>query len=266
MTKLSLTLLSLALALSGAISAQPLSKERATPAFYQRDKGAGFANQGREYCAPTSISNGLLYLAQARGMARLVDGSGHDAQVRLIKELASLMATDPKIGTSPDKILTGLRKYVAAKGFQFRTLELSSWRSVTKANKSFKVGSKPNLSWITRAVEDPDSVVVFNVGWYDWKDDQEVYFRKGGHWITVVGAGPAQSEFHVHNPSLTPQAQAEKISVKLKQVDKDFSVMGSNEEEKNMAGYYQVSGPGLPYNSEVRTAVLDSVIVFSLRH
>src|SRR3977135_1862117 len=101
------------------------SKESLTPTFWQRDPDADFEDEGRMHCAPTSVSDGLIYLAKAYGMKDLVPGTAHKDQIKLIQELAEEFGTDPSIGgTNPDKILTGLQSYVEAKGYKFGRLEL----------------------------------------------------------------------------------------------------------------------------------------------
>src|SRR5437762_12996549 len=95
------------------LAQQSGSKEALTPTFWQRDPDADFEDEGRMHCAPTSVSDGLIYLAKAYGMKNLVPGTGHKDQISLIQELAEEFGTDPSIGgTNPDKILTGLQCYV----------------------------------------------------------------------------------------------------------------------------------------------------------
>src|SRR5712692_348284 len=65
------------------------SKADLTPTFWQRDPDAGFEDEGRMHCAPTSVSDGLIYLARAFGMTGLVPGTQQKKdQIKLIQELA----------------------------------------------------------------------------------------------------------------------------------------------------------------------------------
>ena len=260
-----LLLSALALAISGpttAVFAQKTgSKEDLTPTFWQRDPDADFEDEGRMHCAPTSVSDGLIYLAKAYGMKDLVAGTGHKEQIKLIQELAEEFGTDPSIGgTNPDKILTGLQSYVKSKGYEASRLELRSWRGVSAANKEFKTGAKPEMSWMRSSARSKDTVVIFNFGWYHKTEDG--YERKGGHWVAVVGIG-SDSEFIVHNPILPSEKQSDKRSVKLTLLDNDF-IVAKESGEANMKGYYEAEGPGLPHGDSV-TAILDSVIVFTLK-
>ena len=72
------------------------SKEDLTPIFWQRDPDADFEDEGRMHCAPTAVSDGLIYLARANGWKDLVPGTRKkEDQIDLIKELAEEFGTDP---------------------------------------------------------------------------------------------------------------------------------------------------------------------------
>lgn len=243
------------------------SKADLTPTFWQRDPDANFEDEGRMHCAPTSVSDGLIYLAKAFGMTDLVPGTQRKKdQIKLIEELAEHFQTDPSIGgTNPDKILTGVQSYVRSTGYELNRLELMSWRTVSNSNKKFKIGTKPDISWMRSAARSKDTVMILNFGWY--YETEDGYNRKGGHWVAVVGADPDSNEFYVHNPLLRSEEQSKKKSVALNRLDEDFIVVeseGKEIEEKNMRGYYECEGPGLPHGNSVE-AILDAVIVFSLK-
>jgi hypothetical protein len=238
------------------------SKESLTPTFWQRDPDADFEDEGRMHCAPTSVSDGLIYLSRAFGLKDLVPGTEQKKdQIKLIQELAEEFSTDPSIGgTNPDKVLTGLQSYVKSKGYELSRLEIMTWRSVSESNKKFKTGTKPDMSWMRSAANSKDTVVVFNFGWYHKTEDG--YTRKGGHWVAVVGA--SGNGFTVHNPILPSEQQSEKKSVVLTLLDEDF-IVAKDSGEANMKGYYDGEGPGLPRRDAVEAAILDAVIVFSLK-
>lgn len=241
------------------------NKSEQTPSFWQRDPEAEFENEGRNHCAPVAISDGLIYLATTRGFDDLVDGADHDSQIALITNLAEEMANDPTEGTNPDKILTGLRTYANEHGYSFERLELATWRGVGASNKKYKIGTKPSLSWMSAAAEDPDTVEVLNFGWYKQGADG-TYARHSGHWVNVVGTGSDTLQFDIHNPLLQSEKQETDTRITLTPVDDDFSVANSNGGDSQMVGYYQGEGPGLPFNKQsVSAAVLDSVIVFKLK-
>lgn len=248
----------------GTIARAQDSKADLTPAFWQRDPAADFEDEGRMHCAPTAVSNGLIYLWRSNELKDLVEGDSHEDQIVLIQELAEAFRTDPSIGgTNPDRILTGLRSWLETKGYACDRLELKSWRGVSAANRKFKTGTKPDLEWMRSATESADTIVLLNFGWYHPADDDgDGYLRKGGHWVLAIGAD-SETEFQVRNPLLAPKRQREKTAVCLSPVDDDFPVTGGPK-EGNLPGYYEGEGPGLPRGKTVR-AILDAVIVFSLK-
>jgi hypothetical protein len=267
--------LCLAPAQRAIVSAQQSgSKDSLTPTFWQRDPDADFEDEGRMHCAPTSVSDGLIYLTKAFGLKGLVPGTDHDNQIKLIKELADEFGTDPSIGgTNQDKVLTGLRSYMKSKGYEFNRLEIKTWRVVSESNKEFRLGIKPDMAWLRSAAGSKDTIVVFNFGWY--KKDGDSYTRNGGHWINVVGV--SGNEFIVHNPILNPEKQSENKSLELTVIDRDFladvgtatpakdaDIVNKESGEVNLKGFPEGNGPGLPHGENV-TAILDAVIVFSLK-
>src|SRR6266581_2437997 len=65
------------------------SKADLTATFWQRDPDADFEDEGRMHCAPTSVSDGLIYLSKAFGFKDLVPGTEQKKdQIKLIQELA----------------------------------------------------------------------------------------------------------------------------------------------------------------------------------
>src|SRR5207248_9535392 len=84
---------------SRAVHAQQSgSKDDLTPTFRQRDPDAEFEDEGRMHCAPTVVSDGLIYLTKAYGMNHHVPGTGHKDQISLIQQLAAESGTDPSMG------------------------------------------------------------------------------------------------------------------------------------------------------------------------
>jgi hypothetical protein len=71
-----------------------------------------------------------------------------------------------------------------------------------------------------------------------------------------------------NNPILTTAEQAKKKSVVLNLLTEDFDVVEtgvSSIDEANMIGYYDGIGAGLPSRDDVEAAILDAVIVFSIK-
>src|ERR1700738_5156772 len=77
------------------VAQQTASKEELTPTFWQRDPDADFEDEGRMHCAPTSVSDGLIYLSKLNGWKDLVPGTEQKKdQIKLIQELAEEFSTD----------------------------------------------------------------------------------------------------------------------------------------------------------------------------
>lgn len=255
------------LAFPQAVTAGPAAKKEQTNTFWQLDSEAGFDGDGSNFCAPVAVSNGLIYLAKARGMTGLVDGTDRYTQIALIKKLAEHMETDPEIGTNPSKILYGLDEYVQSKGFSLDRLEIAGWRRIDADHKGYLISGKPDMQWLRKAANDPDAVVILNNGWY--RDDGEGgYIRKGGHFVIAVGAGPGVSEFQVHNPAIESATQKENTSVTLTAISGSLIVDATSNgvEELELGGYFKMEGPGLPFrSSKAAFAALDFVIVFKVK-
>ncbi len=248
------------------VAQQSGSKEDLTPTFWQKDPDGDFPNEGRMYCAPTAVSDGLIYLAKAYGLKDLVPGTEKKGdQIKLIEELAELFETNPnKNGSTWDKTLTGLQSYVTSKGYDFRRLEVVTFSPLkTDENNNFRIGSKPDLSWVRSAVRSKDTVVIFLFSRFETKSEEDDVARTGGHFVIAVGAGPDSNEFIIHNPAFESEKQSEKKSIVLTKLDEDFVVTRSSK-EVNMKGYYEADGPGFPHKDTV-TAILDGVLVFSLK-
>jgi len=256
----------LSLLLCQAVTAESSGKNDMTGTFCQKDPEAGFENDGSNYCAPTSIANGLLYLATARGMKDLVDGTDHEAQVATIKKLADEMETDPDIGTNPSRIIDGLESYLDGRGYSIASLEIAGWRIINDEHGKYLVSRKPEMKWMQKAVKDPDTLVIFNNGWYRESDDG--YIRKGGHFVIAVGEGPGAGEFQVHNPALEPDEQKTETSVIMTPLGSDIvaDAKANGVEELSLGGFYKMEGPGIPHTREKAAfAALDFVITFKLK-
>ncbi|MDB5100678.1 MAG: hypothetical protein JWM80_5099, partial [Cyanobacteria bacterium RYN_339] len=152
--RLVISLAAVALAfLTGAADA--VTKAAQTPCFCQKDPS--FEKDGANYCAPTAVSDGLIYLARARNLVGLVPGTDHAGQVQLIKALAEHMETDPDDGTPPGRVIEGLESYVEARGYKLRQLEVATWRPV---GDHAKIAAKPDLDWMRKVAAAPDTVVM----------------------------------------------------------------------------------------------------------
>ncbi len=247
---------------AGALAKGTATKQARTPAFCQSDPTAGFKGDGSNYCAPTAVSDGLIYLTTEREYEDLAPATTPAAHAKLIKQLAAKMATDPAKGTGPGAIMKGIWGYVTARGYEIDRLEYAGWRDIGADNaKRYGQGARPKLTWLRAGAKDPETVLLVNVGWY--KQTTGGYKRSGGHWLNVVGTGPGKLDFVVRNPALPVGEQRTKSAVQLTALDAGFKVVGSPGTPATMAGYYKVAGAALPMG-KATTAVLDCAMLFTL--
>lgn len=248
-----------------AASGAAYSKVKLTPSFYQMDPTAEFDGNGSNFCAPTAVSNGLIYLTIGRGLEGLVEETDHDGQVALIKELAEHMETDPDQGTSPGQIINGVYSYVENLEYSVGSMEVAGWRPLGADNEECSIAKKPNFAWLKKATQDPDTVVLLNVGWY--KAEAGGYRRYGGHWVTAVGAGPGQWDLQVRNPAIRAGDQARLSTVSFTTLGNNIAIAKTPTPARGLpptlAGYMKVAGPGLPHG-QAYIAVLDCAMAFSI--
>ncbi len=174
------------------------------PDYYQRDKAfGGFIGGGSMYCAPTSVSNVLMYLNKRGydilGSKVLTDQTQYD----LIKQLGSpkYFNTGTK-GTGPAQVCRSLKEFFEDKGINNVKIHHLGWRSVSNEFKAS--GQVVDLESIRRALLTNDAVLL-NYGWYRFDPEKNEYIRTGGHWVTLVGYGfdgkeTDSSTIIVHDP------------------------------------------------------------------
>ena len=111
-------------------------------------------------------------------------------QARLVELLGEVMGTSETGGTSPIKVLNGLRIYLENKKVKYRRLASTGWRSVP--DFVYVDSSIVNLSWIKEGTFGKNSVWIL-IGWckYEPKADNCDIFD--GHWMTAVGYGKDRS-------------------------------------------------------------------------
>lgn len=175
-----------------AIYATPatfLEKTDEIPDYYQRDREfGGFPRAGSVYCGPVTVSNSLLWYAQ-KGYGGIIDLTENPKkdQHRLIKLLGSEKYINTGSGgSSPDMIITGVRKFLNERNYHNADLKFYGWRPVPE---QFRAGSTiPDLMLAKEALS-KNNAVWLNIGWYDYNEKKKEYRRTGGHWVTFVGYG-----------------------------------------------------------------------------
>jgi hypothetical protein len=163
-------------------------KISAIPDYYQLDTSyGGFPEGGNMYCAPVSVSNSLMWLAN-NGFDSLAKNTADRKkdQYDLISDLASRMKTDADEGSSAEDILTGVAKYISDKGYKNFQLRYQGWRPCTA--ESYTGITVPDMEWIKKGIEGKGSVWL-NIAWYKYDASKDEYNRTGGHWVTLVGSG-----------------------------------------------------------------------------
>jgi hypothetical protein len=159
------------------------------PDLMQTDPDLALPGGGDSHCGPVAASNALFWLG-ARQLERLLPEGESDKQrqIRLVRQLASrsYMSTSSYSGTGASGVLKGLDLYLRAHGYRAERIEYQGWRA---HQLRYSTGVRtPEVSFLARGLAD-GGIALINVGWYKPGQKPGVYRRKGGHWLTVVGAG-----------------------------------------------------------------------------
>ncbi len=235
------------------------SKASQVPDFLQTDREAGFANAGSQYCAPTAVSNSLMWLA-ANGYEDLrPEGNARAAQIEMIRTLGGddYMKTSPSIGTNTAQLIRGVETYVNEAGYTIEELSYEGWRAV---DAEYRAGNRPDLDDIKTAIRDDRSAVWLNVGWYKYDEDSGDYLRKGGHWVTVVGS--IGDDLLIHDPSPSAGANFRTQRVSLDEITEGRLTGGERNLPRSAEGLYEVGGEMAV--SKGYTAVLDGAVFLRL--
>lgn len=233
------------------------AKAASTPDFLQTDREAGFAKSGSQFCAPTAVSNSLMWLA-ANGYDDLrPSGNGKRAQIAMIRSLAKSMGTSPSNGTDAAQLLSGVEEYVTEAGYAIAELSYEGWRAVPS---DYEAGEFPDLDDIRTGIADEQSAVWLNVGWYTWDDDEEAYVRNGGHWVTVVGYDG--DDLLIHDPSPTAGSGFRTQRISLEELTEGELTGQQTNLPRPAAGYYEVGGEMAV--STGKTCILDGAVFLRL--
>jgi outer membrane lipoprotein-sorting protein len=155
--------------------------------LHQTDPRGNLPDGGKNCCGPTASTLALSYLGQ-NGYPNLFQGDDVDA-LALVGTLAgaNYMGTQAD-GTGPHQMLKGLVKYIGDKGYRIQEAGWESWRSLDQATKGYKLADSIDFDWVRRGIATPNSIVLFNIGWYH-ADGKGNYERYTGHWIAAAGYG-----------------------------------------------------------------------------
>lgn len=212
--------------------------------FKQNNPRAQFAEGGKDFCAPTCLSDYLMWLGKNGYPALLPAGANaEDIQIALIKKLAGAdyLGTDPSAGTSPEQIMVGLKKYVTDSGYKVKSLSYQGFRPASK--EFFSGVSVPSLTWLKAGAIEPKCCWL-NIGWYKWDEDSDTYTRTGGHWMALVGYGtnaqnkPSPSTIIVHDPLPRFGANKTNIYIDLQKIDSGTLTGSYKGLPRNARGFY----------------------------
>jgi hypothetical protein len=249
---------------SVSLLGQPSSyraKVENTPRFLQTDRDAGFENAGDQYCAPTAVSNSLMWLAN-HGYRKLKPAAASEkaAQIRMIKLLADseLMNTNPEKGTDVSEVITGVQGYIENAGYEIAQLQYSGWRP---APRDVVAGKFPDLDSVREAIADPRGAAWLNVGWYRYDEDSGNYARSGGHWVTVVGYDG--HDLLIHDPSPRAGAGFSTQRISLETIEKGRLTGRQANLPRSAKGFFIVGGE-MKVSKNV-TCILDGAVVMTLR-
>jgi hypothetical protein len=249
---------------SVTLLAQPASyraKVQNTPRFLQTDRDAGFENAGDQYCAPTAVSNSLMWLAN-HGYRKLKPAAGSEkaAQILMIKQLADsdLMNTNPEKATDVSEVIAGVQGYVENAGYEIDTLQYSGWRPAPDDAAS---GEYPDLDSVKEAIADPHGAAWLNVGWYRYNESSGNYARSGGHWVTVVGYDG--DDLLIHDPSPRAGSGFSTQRITLEAIEEGQLTGRQTNLPRSAEGYFIVGGE-MKVSKNV-TCILDGAVVMKLR-
>lgn len=244
------------------LAAQPAvhrAKAAEVPDFLQTDREAGFAKAGSQFCAPTAVSNSLMWLAENGYEDLRPAGGAKKAQIAMIKQLSGsdYMKTNPSIGTDVAQVLAGVEAYVTEAGYSISELTYEGWRPVPAESSS---GKYPNLDDIKATVADDQSAAWLNVGWYVYDEESEEYERVGGHWVTVVGYDHDDLLIHDPSPSAGSGFRTQRIS--LEELTEGRLTGNQRNLPRSAKGYYEVGGEMAVASG--KTCILDGVVLLTL--
>jgi hypothetical protein len=234
-----------------------LDKIDELPDYYQKDGAyGGFPGGGQVYCAPTAVSNSLMWLAD-NGYPSLVPASGDRSadQHGVIALLASptYMRLGPG-GVGPYGVTRGLKSYISDRGCDYRSLSYQGWRYVAPEFRGDT--TVPDLHRIKAGTIGASNAYI-NVGWYRHDAGSDTWTRTGGHWVAVVGYGHDGTDIDtscliIHDPW---------TATRYNEYWKLTKLTGGT-----MTGNYR----GLPraaqgfYKLEGRNAIVDCAVVLSM--
>jgi hypothetical protein len=86
-------------------------------------------------------------------------------------------------GTSTAFPLFGVERYVISRGYSCSSLKFQGYRP---CQDGYSAGTSPKINWILAGTRKKTGECVL-IGWYDHDSKEDIYKRRGGQWLTVMG-------------------------------------------------------------------------------
>jgi hypothetical protein len=223
---------------------------KSVPDLLQTTKKANFPKNGKAFCGPVAVSNSLVWLEGKTNRSH---------QIEVVKKLSgpNYMDTDDDIGTSCSGIIRGVHRYATEIWGSYYRLEYCGWRKVPNSKL---VGKQPKLDWIIAGVHDKAAVWI-NVGWYKYSQNDSIFLRTGGHWVTVTGY--KNGKLLLHDPA--PRAgKSKRLEVVEIQTLKNGQLTGNKKGLPLDATGYLELGKGMHISSKADRAIIDGVVILEL--
>jgi hypothetical protein len=217
-----------------------------------------------EYCAPVCLSSQLMWLND-NGLPGLTDRTGDTEkdQFNLAMKLGEPEYMDSLGGTTVNVLCDGLRSYILARGFRYRTLEYRGWQYAgAQYNKAFL----PDLDIARAALRNKYGFAILTVGYYSHDGMTDEYYRQGGHVVPMIGDGydgktNAPGYITTFNPYPMPGMPAinyfNPIEISGGLLYSPLTLAPCTAE-----GFYELPGMHVPEGSD--TSIIDGIIVLEM--
>jgi len=130
---------------------------------------------------------GSLYLIAKQGFPNLCPDKKNDA--KSITDIAKILSSPRAMlgaldsGTSTAFPLFGIERYIISRGYVCGSLKFQGYRP---CQEGYSAGTSPRMNWILAGTRQKTGECVL-VGWYDHDSKENLYRRRGGQWLTVMG-------------------------------------------------------------------------------
>lgn len=245
-----------------------------TPDLMQSAPEAKLPGAGMTYCGPVAVSNSLIYLAE-HGYPKLAPAHGSKGtQGELARKLAQYMGTNTKRGTSVERLLNGVHRFVKDRGYAIDSLQYQGWEPHPA---SCSTGVKyPQVQFLENSLQG-DTAVWLKIGWYKYSSRTGLYHLFEGHWVTLVGcesqensssvpAKPAADEdvLIIHDPAPRSGSQFSSERVRLEPITGGSFHTIDGHPAMPANGFFKLKGD-LKIKPGADCGILDGVVVLKLK-